>query len=42
MNKIEEIVNKVVNEFESRPIATSIKGIIVLWVLKELSKWFKN
>lgn len=40
-DKIEEIVNKVVVEFERKPIATTIKGLLVLWVLKNVIKWFK-
>ena len=42
MEKIEEFVKKIVSEFETKPIATTIKGVIVLWVLKEVLKWFKE
>lgn len=42
MNQIEEIVQKVIKGFEEKPVATTIKGLIVLWVLKEVIKWFKN
>ena len=41
-DKIEEIVQKVVSEFEKKPIATTIKGLIVLWVLKNVINWFKK
>ncbi len=42
IEKIEEVVQKVVAEFEKKPIATTIKGVIVLWVIKEVYNWFKR
>ncbi len=39
---IESAISKVTKEFEEKPVATTIKGIIILWVLKEVIKWFKN
>ncbi len=42
MDKVEEIVNRVISEFENKPIATTIKGLFILWVLKEVMKWWKK
>ena len=42
VEKIEEVVQKVVSEFEKKPIATTIKGLVVVWVLKEVIKWVKK
>ena len=42
MDQIEKVVEKVVKSFEEKPIATTIKGVIILYVLKEVAKWFKN
>lgn len=42
VEKIEEVVQKVVSEFEEKPVATTIKGIILLWIIKEVVKWFKS
>lgn len=42
MDKIDEIVSKIVAEFETRPFATTVKGLMVLFVLKEVSKWWKK
>lgn len=42
MEQIEKIVEKVVKSFEEKPIATTIKGVVILYVLKEVSKWFKS
>lgn len=41
MDKIDEIVQKVVTAFEERPIASTLKGLIILWVLKEVKKWYR-
>lgn len=41
-NMIEGGVKKVVSEFEKKPIATSLKGIIVLYIVKKLLEWFKK
>lgn len=41
MEKIETVVEKIVKSFEEKPIASTLKGIIILWVLKEVFKWFK-
>lgn len=42
MPNIEEIVKKLITEFESKPIATTIKGLIVLWLLKQVIAWWKK
>ena len=42
MNQIEQVVEKVIKNFEEKPVSTTIKGVIILWVLKEAVKWFKN
>lgn len=42
MEKIEEVINKIVAEFEAKPFATTIKGLIVLFVIKEAVKWWKK
>ncbi len=42
MEKIDEIVTKVVAAFEQKPIASTVKGLIILWVLKEVMKWYKK
>lgn len=42
MEQIEGFVNKVVAQFESKPLATTLKGLIILWLLKEVVKIFKK
>ena len=39
---IEDGVKKVVAEVEKKPFATMLKGIVVLYIIKKLAKWFKN
>lgn len=45
MDKLEttitDVVQKVTKAFEEKPVATTIKGLIVLYVLREVIKWFK-
>jgi len=41
-NMIESGVKKVVVEFEKKPVATTLKGIVVLYIIKKLVKWFKR
>ena len=38
---IEEGVKKVVAEVEKKPFATMLKGIIVLYVIKKILRWFR-
>lgn len=40
--KIEGGINKIIAEFEAKPIATSIKGVVIILVLKQLIKFFKS
>lgn len=44
MDKVEETVTnavkKIAAEFEAKPIATTIKGVIILYVLKYAIRWF--
>ena len=35
MEKVESFITKVTTEFEKKPVATTIKGLVVLWVLKQ-------
>lgn len=42
VEKVEDIVQKVVAEFEKKPIATTIKGVVVLWMIKQVINWFKK
>lgn len=42
MDQIETFVTKVTKSFEEKPIATTIKGLIILWILKEAIKILKN
>jgi hypothetical protein len=42
MDKIDEIVDKVVKSFEEHPVKSTIKAVIVLYVLKEVARWWKN
>jgi hypothetical protein len=42
MEKIDEIIAKITAEFEKKPIATTLKGVIVLWVLREMKKWWQD
>jgi len=39
---VEGIVKKVVEEFEKKPIATTLKGIVVLYIVKKLVAWFRK
>lgn len=39
--KIDQYVDKIISEFERRPIVTTLKGVIILWVLKTFFKWLK-
>lgn len=41
-NLVEGGVKKVVTEFEKKPISTTVKGLVVLWVLKKVVTWFKT
>lgn len=41
-NIIESGVKKVVAEFEKKPVATTLKGIVVLYIIKKLTTWFKK
>lgn len=40
--KIEETFTKLVTEFESKPIMTTIKGIVILYILKKGLQWWKR
>ncbi len=40
--KITEITNKVIDEFTNHPIKTTIKGAIMVWLIKEAVKFIKN
>jgi hypothetical protein len=42
LDKMDTYIQKVVSEFEKKPVATTLKGLFVLWVLKEVTKWFKQ
>lgn len=39
-DKVEEVVEKIVVELEKKPISTTLKGLLVLWVLSKVIKWF--
>lgn len=41
-NVITDGVKKVVSEFEKKPIATTLKGVVVLYIIKKLVEWFKK
>lgn len=40
METIDKIVSKLVSEFENKPIATTLKGVVIIWVLKHIKSWW--
>jgi hypothetical protein len=40
--KIESIFTRLTDDFSKKPIATSIKGIVVIYLVKLALKWLKN
>lgn len=42
LDKVEDVIAKVGDEFQKKPVATTIKGVILLWIIKEVVRWFKS
>lgn len=42
MDSVDGVIEKIVAEFEKKPFATTVKGLLILWVLKEVTKWWKK
>jgi len=42
MEKVEQFVEKITKAFEEKLISSTIKGLIIIWLIKEISKVIKN
>lgn len=42
MTEIQNIVDRVLKEFSEKPVATTLKGVIILWVLKQVKEWWSK
>lgn len=42
IDKVNSSIDRIVNEFEARPIASALKGLVILYVLKTAIKWFRS
>ena len=42
MDQLEKVVSKITNEFETKPIVTTVKTLVVLWVVKQAIKIIKS
>lgn len=41
MEKFDAFAEKLIKEFEAKPIATSIKGLVLLWIVRKVYSSFK-
>lgn len=42
ISKVEQILEKQLADFESKPISTSIKFLVILWILKFIYREIKR
>ncbi len=39
MDKIDAVVAKITKDFEEKPVATTLKGLALLYIAKKVIKW---
>lgn len=40
--KLEDLSSKIVKDFEEKPVATTLKGIVVIYLIKKGMEWLKS
>jgi hypothetical protein len=40
--KITEITNRIIEEFTNHPIKTTIKGVVMIWLIKKAVKFINE